>query len=256
MNLNYKRVWITGDQHGDFRWLADWCKANDTDPNEDLLITLGDAGFMYYGPTNRREKHIKEEVGKCPITILNVRGNHEARPEDYENIEFIELESDPIVPSGYYFEPEYPNILYAADGSTFDINDKRCLFIGGAFSVDKEWRLLMNWRWFENEELTTSECLNILDKIDHKTFDFVFTHTCPFDWMPTDLFMNNIDQSKVSNHMEHFLTTVSQIIDFKEWWFGHFHDDRVDMDVPIDHPGQGKVSMLYREVRPLLNSNI
>lgn len=87
----------------------------------------------------------------------------------------------------------------------------------------------------------------ILDKNDHKQFDFVFTHTCPEDWQPYDLFMSNIDQSKVSKEMEQFLTNVSEIINFEHWYFGHFHAHRPN----ITHSGQGKVSMLFNQVELL-----
>lgn len=243
--MNYARVWVTGDTHGNFDWLSDWCHDNSTSKENDLLIILGDAGFMYYGKDNWREQHMKQMVQECPITVLCVRGNHEARPTSYNNIQFVLLEDDPVVPSGYYFESEYPNIWYVADGSTFNINDKRCLFIGGAYSVDKEYRQLMGWRWFADEELTLEECCDILDKVDHYSFDYVFTHTCPEAWQPTDLFMSVVDQSKVSKRMEEFLTTVSEIIDFKHWYFGHFHANRQNMQITKNHCGQGDVSMLF-----------
>ena len=89
---------------------------------------------------------------------------------------------------------------------------------------------------------------DILDKIDHQSFDYVFTHTCPEDWQPTDLFLSGINQSKVSKRMEQFLTTVSEIIDFKHWYFGHFHDDRENIDYNRTHGGQGNVSMLFNKI--------
>lgn len=241
--MEFNRVWVSGDKHGDFNWLPRWCEEHQTTPN-DALILCGDTGFLYYGADNWREKHMKRMVAGCPITILCVRGNHEARPENYSTMNFINLDDDPSVISGYYFESDYPNIRYIADGSILDINEKSCLFIGGAYSVDKEFRQLMGYRWFADEELTTEEMVNILDKIDHKYFVYVFTHTCPEAWQPSDLFMSSIDQSKISHRMEQFLTTVSEIIDFDTWYFGHFHADRNILYSPT-HPGQGEAHMLY-----------
>ena len=250
--MKYKRVWITGDTHGDFDWLSSWCHQEQTNKDEDLLIILGDAGIMYYGQYREREENLKSIIQKCPITLLCVRGNHDARPSSYENIQFVELESDPCVPNGYYYESDYPNIWYVADGSMININNKHCLFIGGAYSVDKEYRQMMGWRWFKDEELTREEQMDILDKVDHHWFDYVFTHTCPYDWMPRDLFMKSIDQSKVSNDMEHFLTTVSEIIDFDTWYFGHYHADRHNIEINRTHSGQGRVHMLYGAIERLM----
>lgn len=248
----FERVWITGDTHGNFEWLVDWCEKHETHKNTDLLIILGDAGLMYYGQNKWREKNLKQMVQDCPITILCVRGNHEARPMNYKDVQFVELSHDPCVPNGYYYECDYPDIWYAHDGATFYINDKRCLFIGGAYSIDKEYRQMMGWRWFADEELTNEEMNDILDKVDHRQFDYVFTHTCPEPWEPRDLFLSFVDQSKVSKRMEQFLDTVANIIDFKHWYFGHFHAHRLNMEVIRTHPGQGSVHMLYDHVERLM----
>lgn len=249
--MKCNRVFVRGDTHGYFDWLPQWCEENHTTKN-DILIILGDAGIMYYGPKKTREKYLKEFISKCPITLMCVRGNHEERPANYSSTCFEIWNIDPVVEDGCYFEPDYPNIKYIADGSIFYLNDKRCLAIGGAYSIDKEYRLLMGWRWFADEELTDEEMCNILDKIDHQSFDYVFTHTCPEAWQPTDLFINSIDQSKVSKRMEQFLTTVSEIINFKHWYFGHFHAHRLNMDIQKTHEGQGDVSMLFDHTERLL----
>ena len=251
----FKRVWVTGDTHGNFEWLDNWCTDHKTTKETDLLIILGDAGFMYYGQKKAREKYMKQHVQNCPITVLCVRGNHEDRPSNYTSTCFTIMEKDPIVPSGYYFEPDYPDIWYAADGSTFNINGKRCLFIGGAYSIDKEYRIMMGWRWFADEELTNEEMNNILDKVDHKHFNYVFTHTCPEAWQPYDLFLSFVDQSKVSKKMEQFFTTVSEIIDFDHWYFGHFHAHRPNMEIDKTHAGQGEVSMLFDHVELLMEGD-
>lgn len=244
--MNYNRVFIRGDTHGDFSWLPVWCEENHTTKN-DALIILGDAGIMYYGLTSDRERMLKKFIAKQPITLLCVRGNHEARPANYTSTTYFEIwEDDPVVPTGVYFESSYPNIKYFADGSTPLINKRRFLIIGGAYSVDKEYRQLMGWRWFADEELNDEEMCNILDKIDHCKFNFVLTHTCPEDWQPKDLFLSFVDQSKVSKRMEQFLTTVSEIIEFDHWYFGHFHGENDDVC------GDGKVHMMFNNIVRLL----
>ena len=207
--MNYNRIFIRGDTHGDFSWLPAWCEENHT-TTDDALIILGDACIMYYEQENIRQRMLKEFITYQPITLLCVRGNHEARPNNYSSTQFKVWEDDPIIPSGVYFESDFPNILYIADGSTFSLNNKRCLVIGGAYSVDKEYRLLNGWQWFPNEQLSFSEqdqCYNLFKKND---FDLILTHTCPYDWRPTDLFLSFIDQSKVDSSMEDFLNTIKE----------------------------------------------
>lgn len=245
--MNFNRIFVVGDPHGNFDWLANWCRDNNTTVS-DALIVLGDSGILYYGAKKWREKHIKDTIAACPITLLVIRGNHDRRPE-HDNMEFVVLEEDPIVPGGYWYDPDYPTIWHIADGSCLDLNGKLCLFIGGAYSVDKEYRKTMGWQWFEDEELSREEQLNILDKLSgsgyHPYFDFVFTHTCPEEVIPTDLFLCLIDQTKVSRSMEKFFTEVSHYITFDKWYFGHYHSDR--------HINE-HFTMLYNQVEQIYES--
>lgn len=225
------RIFVTGDKHGDFTFLRRFCEINGTS-TKDVLVVLGDAGLNYHGGWSATEMGVKRKIAKLPITLLLVRGNHEQRPSDC-GFEFINHNivkglnpDDPIIPDKVYFQSEFPNILYANDGGCYSIHGQHCLCIGGAYSVDKEWRLLMNRFWVPNEQLSPEECMNILDKVWHHSYHHVFTHTCPEIWVPKDLFLSFIDQSKVDKYTERFLEDVTRYIDYDHWWFGHFHDDR------------------------------
>jgi hypothetical protein len=61
-----------------------------------------------------------------------------------------------------------------------------------------------------------------------KKFDLVLTHTCPFDWEPTDLFLGCIDQTTVDTSMEWWMNQVKDTFDWNIWLFGHFHADRIE----------------------------
>ena len=54
-DMQFNRVFITGDTHGDFDWLADWCEEKQSTVC-DAIIILGDAGILYYGAKSEREK--------------------------------------------------------------------------------------------------------------------------------------------------------------------------------------------------------
>lgn len=49
------------------------------------------------------------------------------------------------------YEEEYPDILFAVDGEVYQIGDKKAMVIGGAYSVDKEYRISMCLPWFADE---------------------------------------------------------------------------------------------------------
>ena len=51
--------------------------------------------------------------------------------------------------------------------------------------------------WWPDEQLYECEKEKILNQIDSLEVDFVFTHTCPLEFQPTDLFLSCVDQSIV-----------------------------------------------------------
>lgn len=125
--------YITGDTHGDFRRIEQFCLENDTTV-EDVMIILGDAGINYH--LDSRDNELKEELSQLDITLFCIHGNHEARPweaGDYDEKEW----NGGIV----YVEERYPNLLFAKDGEIYYYNDRSVIVIGGAYSVDKYYRL-------------------------------------------------------------------------------------------------------------------
>ena len=64
--------YITGDTHGDFSRIAEFCETNGTD-TEDVMIILGDAGINYH--LDARDIELKNELSDLPITLFCVHGN-------------------------------------------------------------------------------------------------------------------------------------------------------------------------------------
>ena len=51
-----------------------------------------------------------------------------------------------------YYEEDYPNLLFAKDGEIYNFNKHKVLVIGGAYSVDKYFRLARGYNWYESEQ--------------------------------------------------------------------------------------------------------
>ena len=100
------------------------------------------------------------------------------------------------------------------------------MVLGGAYSVDKYYRLTFGRKWFKGEQLSADEMEAISKKYKGDHFNLVLTHTCPRSWQPTDLFLSGIPQSSVDNSMENWMEEFKDTIDFDYWLFGHYHDDR------------------------------
>lgn len=227
---------ITGDTHGD---MSRFSRLSVEDPNATAVIILGDAGCNYY--KNKKDDRTKQALLDTNMTFYLVRGNHEDRPE---NITGMISVYDEEVQGEVFMEEAFPAIKYLKDGGIYVINGHKTLVIGGAYSVDKWYRLGMGYQWFPQEQLTTDEMATIETNIKGQHFDFVLSHTCPISWEPVDLFLRGIDQSSVDKSMEQWLDNLKDKIDWTVWLFGHYHADR------LERPG---VEMFYREIEDMDN---
>ena len=186
------------------------------------VIILGDVGLNYY--LDSRDRKLKKQVNHLGFQLYCLRGNHEERPE---NIEGMVLEYDENVHGEVYYEPEYPNIKYFKTFGEYQVFRYKILVVGGAYSVDKDYRQMMGWNWFSGEQLSEQETIELFELATSKEYNLILTHTCPYDWRPTDLFLNFIDQSKVDTTMEKTLNILNKFIyKWDRWAFGHYHDDR------------------------------
>ena len=219
--------WVTGDTHGDF---SRFYKLNEAVPKNEVwgVIILGDCGLNFW--LTKRDKKNKYKICKDypRLRFYCVRGNHEARPQDVEGMYKLWIHE---INNFAYYEPEYPNIYYLIDGYKYLFGDYLALVCGGAYSVDKYYRLERQAAgyyggWFENEQLSQEERDAISQLATGQKYDLILAHTCPYEWMPRDLFLSCIDQSSVDNSMELWLGELLNQCSWKVFLCGHFHDDR------------------------------
>jgi 3-oxoacid CoA-transferase subunit A len=229
-------VYVTGDTHGNFKRIGKFCNEQQTTV-DDILVILGDVGLNYN--LNRQDDYLKSNVSELPITLLCIHGNHEERPYNVDGYKTKAFNHGIV-----WYQEKYPNILFAQDGSIFEFNNLKCLCIGGAYSVDKFYRLKSNLHWFSSEQPTEEEKAKIEKSIAAANWkvDFVFTHTCPYETRPSHLFLDKVDQSTVDTSMEEWLQTISDRLDFDEWFFGHYHK----------YWRNGKYRMLYEDIIMLI----
>lgn len=213
-------IYITGDTHGDFNRIDYFCRLNNT-TKDDILIILGDTGLNYYG--GKKDVKRKQQVSDLPITIFSIHGNHENRPENIDTYKTKEFHSGIV-----YYEEEYPNILFAKDGEIFDFNGLKTLVIGGAYSIDKHYRLLNGWNWWEDEQPSEETKRIVEEKLENLNWniDVILTHTCPLSLEPREWFLKFVDQSTVDKSTETWLDKIKKNSNYKYWFCGHFHGEK------------------------------
>ena len=60
---------------------------------------------------------------------------------------------------------------------------------------------------------------------NHK-IDIILSHTCPYKYMPYEVFLSEIVQSKVDNINEKFLDIVENTTKYNKWYCGHYHTEK------------------------------
>lgn len=210
-------IYLTGDTHGNFTRIKDFCdKMNTT--KEDIMIILGDVGANFHGGLTDKQR--KEFLERLPITLFCIHGNHEMRPESIDTYREIPWNGGTV-----YREDKYPSINFAKDGEVYKLDEKEVLVIGGAYSVDKQIRLLRGWPWFPDEQPSDE----IRERVERRLndigwkVDIVLSHTTPLKYEPIETFISGMDRSRVDTSTEEWLDKIEEKLDYRKWYCGHFH---------------------------------
>lgn len=226
-------IYYTGDIHGDVLHIRDMVtKYEITD--QDVIVILGDVGMNYYG-NNHGDQHRKKKLNKLGVPIFCIHGNHEMRPETIPTYHEDKWQGGTV-----YVEDAYPNLLFAKDGEVYDLDGQSALVIGGAYSVDKWYRLRMDMNWFADEQPSDEIKSRVMQKLENlnRKVDVVLSHTCPERYIPLEAFLSGIDQSTVDNSTEEWLGQVEKQLEYGTWLCGHWHiNKRID-----------KLQFLYNDV--------
>lgn len=225
-------VYMTGDIHGNssrFYDLKSFCKVHS---DAEWFICLGDVGLNYYGEDHPQEMYIKNIADEIPAKLFCIHGNHERRPTEADGYKQIDV-TEGAIQGPMMWHAEHPNQYFAIDGAVYTIftSDRvlTALVCGGAYSVDKDYRLRRGWHWWPDEQ--PNELTKGLVRLmaTEKQIDIMLTHTCPLRFEPTELFISGIDQSTVDQSTERFFDEIYSLFPaYQEpmWYFGHFHGNK------------------------------
>ena len=173
------RILYLGDLHGNFNVIHQYVKMYNI--KDAHIIQVGDFGVGFN--TLAKEKRMLEMyhplLVKNNVTVWAIRGNHDYKPY---------FDNDPF---------GFTNIKLVPDYTVLNLEGNNILCVGGAVSVDREWRYTKKQKLgiFENTTLGVESWWDdevfVLDKDkikDLKDINIVVTHTAPHYCEPDNTF--------------------------------------------------------------------
>ena len=177
---------------------------------EDVLIVAGDWGGIWYNDC--RDKNLLEWWESRNFTTLVVPGNH----DNYSAINKLCI----VNMFGGKVRKVSDSVFIAERGEIYTINGKKILTLGGAESIDKQYRV-EGYSWWKDEEITIKDFKRTIDNLERENFkvDYFITHTGGGEvarnlgFLPT-----NCDK-----YVSFFLDTLRNT----PHYCGHYHMDRI-----------------------------
>lgn len=224
------RLFVCGDTHGrtmDTKKISlkAWPEQKEL-TKEDVLVQLGDFGWIWYPfGVNKEQEYWLNWLANRKYALLVVLGNH----ENYDIIDTLPEKEmfggivKYLVSSGRFGIGE---IYFAKRGEVYTIGNKKCFCFGGALSTDRGIEALGTSYW--KQELPTHEeyeyGFSQIDKHNRK-FDYVFSHTCPSRIIENIIHKTPYTEARFNDPVAKYFDEIDNLIEFKEWHFGHFHTD-------------------------------
>ena len=194
----------------------------------DFVIICGDFGGIWNN--SKEELYWREWLNDKNFTTLFVDGNH----ENFDLLNSYEVKNF----AGGKVHLVMDDIIHLMRGQVFNIDGIKFFTMGGATSIDKD-RRIENRSWWKEEIPSYAEYEEALTNLKKNNWsvDYILTHTC------STSIMKKMDYIKEDSSLNRFFDLVDDQLQYKHWYFGHFHDDR-----EIDD----KHTLLYRKVIKLV----
>lgn len=208
-------IYVTGDTHRtDLLYINIFCDNHPELTKNDYIIIAGDFGGVWAKKTLERDL---KPFSDLPATVLFVDGNH----ENFDLINDYPVE----LWNGGKVHKIKSDIIHLMRGQVFEIEGKTIFTFGGATSIDRDYRIEGKSWWAQElptyEEL--DEGLANLKKCGNKV-DYIITHSCGQRALmyPQIRIYAGV---KITCPESHLLSNFEDTVQFKHWYFGHFHID-------------------------------
>ena len=252
-------IHITGDCHGEYRRFGSGCFPEQEEMGKgDYVIVCGDFGMW---SRSKEQRHWRAWLKEKPFTVLWADGNHENYDllKEYEMIQWnggrVQLVDGSI---------------HLMRGQVYEFAGKRWFVFGGARSHDisggilekndpgyyrkkkqldrrrEEYRVNHESWWKEEmpSEEEFEEGRRNLEAVGWKV-DYVITHCAPTSIQEqlTAGEERNGRPDYVPDELTDYLEEIKERLDFKQWFFGHYHRNQVV---------EGRFGALYEQIIRIL----
>jgi predicted phosphodiesterase len=235
-----KQILYLGDIHGAFKKIKKKIQRLQLGNNEDItyIVQVGDFGIGFHPKSDLQQlQNLNNFFASRNIIMIAIRGNHD----------------DPSFFQGNHI---YSNLQLVPDYTVMELHDIKHLFVGGAVSIDRTWRLTNDQSaasygssqrsyWFDELFILDEEKLKDITGVE-----VVVTHTAPEwcypdnrggygkfveEWIPydsnltADLDAERIAMSKMFDILKQNGNWISS------HFYGHFHSSSICMNGYTNH---------------------
>ncbi len=214
-----KMIYITGDTHGN---QDKWMEQIDPVLNPgDTIIIAGDFGVGFWNGKYGSEDTFFDWIERQPYTVLFCDGNH---------CNFDRLYAFPVTGwSGGKVHVLRKNVLHLMRGEIYQIQGQSFFVMGGGYSLDR-YRRVEGISWWSEEMPCDEEYKNARNRLAEaeNRVDYIVTHTAPSE---TVFYMSTQRRFGIKANVEQewelttFLDYIQAAVQYKRWYFGHFHLD-------------------------------
>ena len=211
-------IYVTGDMHGERSRVVQIDKELNMG---DYLIVCGDWGYIFHNTFE--ERRFLEDLEARPYTILFVDGNHENFAALYE---YPEEEWN-----GGKIHRIKKNIIHLCRGQVFQIEGLKFFAFGGGYSLDRASRIPgVSWWKEELPDLTEYEEGKKNLERHGWSVDYILTHTVNAESIKVLAALDRYSEIKPFSTDEaplnFYLEEIRDMVEYKQWFFGHFHRDK------------------------------
>lgn len=204
-------IYVTGDLHGDITRLK--LRAARHIKKGDYLIVCGDFGFIWDG--SKKENSLLKWLSRRRYNILFVEGTH-------DNLDL--LNDYPVAEwNGGTVHEISKKVKHLIRGSVFDIDGEKVFAFGGGASDDTEIRL-QSGQWWHDEMPTLEDIERARENLEKhgNKVDYIITHQCGHK---IKRLLNKPESD--FNMLDLFFDEVRDKCDFKRWFFGCYHINKI-----------------------------